>query len=132
MQTMTTDDDTGQQAGTTDGRIEQPSVDDLAAVGARLGDDGTAWKAALRAFASYGISAGHKPRDSAVLEAVAGQVYATLDDPDPAATGTVRTFTERFAAVYGLDDADAVSRLLGREPHEKQAYEGRLAFQGDA
>jgi hypothetical protein len=125
---MTTNDDTG----TTDERTEQPTVDDLAAVGARLGDDGTAWTAALRAFGSYGINEGRSPSDTAVLEVVAGQVYATLDDPDPAATSTVQTFVKRFAAVYSLDDGDAIDRLLGRESWEMQTYEGRLAFQGGA
>jgi hypothetical protein len=126
------DNHTGDDAGTTDGRIEQPSVDDLAAVGARLGDDGAAWTAALRAFGSHGIDSDRDPSDDAVLEVVAGQVYAGLPNPDPAATHTVQTFVERFAAVYSLDDEDAISRLLARESTEKQAYEGRLAFQGDA
>jgi hypothetical protein len=128
---MTTD-DTGTDAGTTDGRIENPSVDDLAAVGARLGDDGAAWTAALRAYGSYGINSGRDPSDTAVQEIVAGQVYAELPKPDPAATDTVQTFVERFARVYDLDDAEAIGTLLGREQTEQQAYEGRLAFQGDA
>jgi len=119
------------QESHTDGRIEQPSVDDLAAIGARLGDDGDAWTAAIRAFGSYGINSGRDPSDTAVQEIVAGQVYAELDDPDPAATDAVQTFVERFAAVYDLNDAEAIGALLARESTEKRAYEGRLAFQGE-
>ena len=115
----------------TDDRTDQPSVDDLAAVGARLGDDGAAWTAALRAFGSYGIDSDRDPSDTAVHEIVAGQVYATLDDPDPAATDPVQTFVERFAAVYDLTDESAIGTLLGREKTERRAYEGRLAFQGE-
>jgi len=128
---MTNDDDTGDDAGTTDHRIEQPSVDDLAAIGARLGDDGAAWTAALRAFGSYGIDADRDPSDTTAQEIVAGQVYAELDDADPAATDTVQSFVERFAAVYDLNDTEAIGTLLGREKTERRAYEGRLAFQGD-
>jgi len=127
---MTNDDHTGLDAGTTDDSTEQPSVDDLAAVGARLGDDGAAWTTALRAFGSYGISPDRDPTDPAVLEFAADQVYAELEDPDPAATDTVQSFVERFAAVYDLNDTEGIGTLLGREKTERRAYEGRLAFQG--
>jgi hypothetical protein len=125
---MTTDDPTGTDAGTTtdDAPTDEPTLDDLAAVGAQLDDDGTAWKAAARAFGSY---PDRDPTADGVLEIVAGQVYATLDESDPAAADTVETFVERFQRVYELDDADAVATLLGRESYERQAYEGRLAFQ---
>jgi hypothetical protein len=106
---------------------EDPTTDDLAATGAQLDDDGTAWKAACRAFAAYGID--RDPTDAVVHEVVCGQVYAALDDPEPAATPTVETFVDRFQAVYQLDDADAVATLLDREGYEKRGYEGRLAFQ---
>jgi hypothetical protein len=105
---------------------DDPTLDDLAATGAQLDDDGTAWKAAARAFGSY---PDRDPTADGVLEIVAGQVYATLDTPEPAAADTVETFVERFRRVYELDDADAIARLLGREAYEKRAYEGRLAFQ---
>jgi len=108
---------------------DDPTLDDLARVGAQLDDDGTAWKTAVRAFASYAINRSHNPLDTVVREAVAGQVYASLDTPEPAATPTVETFVERFTAVYELDDADAVATLLDREGYEKRGYEGRLAFQ---
>jgi len=128
---MTNDDHTGTDAGTTDDRTEQQTIDDLAAVGARLEDGGEAWTAALRAIASYGVDDGRDPADETVREIVAGQVYATLDDPDPAATDDVEAFVERFIDVYELDDAGAVDRLLGRESWEQRAYQGRLAFQGE-
>jgi hypothetical protein len=110
---------------------DAPTLDDLAAVGAQLDDDGTAWTAAARAFGSYGIDPDRDPTDNYVHEVACGQVYATLDAPDPAATPTVETFVDRFTAVYELTDADAVATLLGREGYEKQGYEGRLAFQGE-
>jgi hypothetical protein len=109
--------------------MSDPTLDDLAAVGAQLDDDGAAWTAAARAFGSYGINPDRSPTDDYVRETVCGQVYATLDAPEPAATSTVETFVDRFAAVYELDDADAVATLLDRQGYEKQGYEGRLAFQ---
>ena len=118
------------QESHTGDSTKQPSVDDLAAIGARLEDDGTAWATALRAFGSYGINPDREPIDTAVQEVVAGQVYAELEDPHPAATNTVQSFVERFVAVYGLTDKKAIDTLLGREKTERRAYEGRLAFQG--
>jgi hypothetical protein len=44
-----------------------PTTDDLAATGAQLDDDGTAWTVACRAFASYVINHGYHPTDTVVL-----------------------------------------------------------------
>ena len=98
---------------------------ELAELGARLGDDGSLWRAALRALASPRGDFGTGRH----LHMVAGRVYAEarFDDSTPARS---QEFVEAFVDCYGLEELDDVDDLLGRESFERANYEGQLAFVG--
>lgn len=96
---------------------------ELAEIGVRLGDDGEVWKTALRALAMV-------PHDDIksdpAVEFVAGQIYAAAaDDADPE---DADAFAKAFIGAYDLEDVGDVDRLLGRERHERDNYEGQLGI----
>jgi len=96
---------------------------ELAELGARLGDDGSLWKTALRTLAS--------PRDDfgtgKHMEMVAAQVYAAARSEDSTPADS-KEFVDAFVDCYDLESLDDVDDLLGRESFELRNYEGQLAF----
>lgn len=107
---------------------ESESRRDLARLGVALGDDGDLWRLTLRALSSPG---GHEPLSPEHREMVAGQVHADAERDDALGVELAADYVKTFAAVYGLSDLGDVDDLLGREQHERDNYQGRLALERD-
>jgi len=96
---------------------------DLARIGSRFNADGNAWKTTLHSLASQ--QSGPIGSDSCI-EFVSGQLYSECyNDAEP---DDVEEFVKRFIEVYELEDLSDVNKLLGREKHERENFEGQLAF----
>jgi hypothetical protein len=108
---------------------ESETRSDLARLGVALEDDGTLWRLTLRALGSP--PGGSEPLSPRHLEMVAGQVHANVERDDAPVVELAEDYAKTFVAVYGLTDLGDVDDLLGREQHERDNYEGRLALERD-